>query len=90
MSEATLKQFVFGKVSGTIYDFASVGDELPRHIHDERNNHITIIARGSFMAHKDNWQREVKAGDVIDWPANEYHWFIALEDNSRLVNILKG
>jgi hypothetical protein len=31
-----------------------------------------------------------KAGDVIDWKVGQRHELIALEPNSRFVNIVKG
>lgn len=86
----TVKPFQLGKLTGAIYDFPEVDDVLPMHIHNEENNHISIVARGSFKAHGNGWERVVSAGDVVDWKANDPHEFIALEPNSRLVNIQKN
>jgi quercetin dioxygenase-like cupin family protein len=80
----------FGKLNGTIYDADGEGDVLPMHSHDEDTVHITIIARGSFKAHGDGWEMTAKAGDVIDWKVGQAHELIALEPNSRFVNIRKG
>jgi len=80
----------FGKLYGTIYDFPEVNDELPMHWHNEENVHITVVARGSFRAIGPNWERVVKAGDVIDWEPEQLHSFFSLEPNSRIVNIVKG
>jgi quercetin dioxygenase-like cupin family protein len=80
----------FGKLNGTIYDADGVGDMLPMHTHDESTVHITIVARGSFKAHGDGWEMTAKAGDVIDWKVGQRHELIALEPNSRFVNIVKG
>lgn len=80
----------FGKLQGTVYDFEQAGDVLPMHQHTEDNVHITIVARGSFKIHGNAWGKIVKCGDVIDWRPNHPHEFIALEDNSRAVNIIKG
>jgi quercetin dioxygenase-like cupin family protein len=79
----------FGNLNGAIYD-AQEGDVLPMHDHGPSDIHITIVARGSFRAHGDGWDRIVKAGDVIDWAVGERHELIALEPNSRFVNIVKG
>lgn len=79
----------FGKLSGTIYDAPEIGDILPMHSHDEETVHITIIARGSFRVHGDGWEMTAKAGDVIDWRVGQSHELIALEPNSRFVNIIK-
>ena len=80
----------FGKLSGTVFDFECAGDVLPMHQHTENDVHITIVARGSFKIHGNEWEKIVKAGDVIDWRPNDPHEFLALEDNSRAVNIIKG
>ena len=84
------KPFTLGKLTGTIYDFPEVGDVLPMHSHTEADVHISVVARGSFRAHGNGWERLVSAGDVLDWRPNEPHEFISLEASSRLVNIVKG
>ena len=83
----TVLSFNFGKIDGSTQDFSEVGDTLPMHIH---GNHISIVAKGSFKAHGDGWEMTLVTGNVVDWPANQAHEFIALEANSRLVNIQKG
>jgi quercetin dioxygenase-like cupin family protein len=84
------KGFSFGKLNGIVYDFVEVNDVLEMHQHDEATIHITIVARGSFKIHGNEWERTVTAGDVIDWRPHDPHEFIALEANSRIVNINKG
>ena len=79
-----------GRLSGTIYDFDDVGDELPRHTHTVHDVHISIVARGKLQCFGDGWVREVSTGTILDWEPGIYHGFIALEPNSRLVNIIKG
>lgn len=59
------------------------------HSHDENTNHITIISRGSFTVRGNQWEMIGKEGDVIDWKVGQSHEFIALEPNSRFVNIRK-
>ncbi len=88
MMHSQTKQF--GKLTGTIFDFPEVDDVLPMHDHDESTVHITIVARGSFKAHGDGWEMTAKAGDVIDWKVGQRHELIALEPNSRFINIVKG
>jgi quercetin dioxygenase-like cupin family protein len=80
---------VAGKLSGIVYTFEQAGDVLPMHTHQEGNAHITIVARGRVKAHGNEWSAEYGAGSVIDFPADQSHEFIALEDNSRIVNIIK-
>lgn len=84
------KPLLLGKLTGTIYDFPEVGDVLPMHSHSEADVHISVVAKGSFRAHGNGWERLVSAGDVLDWRANDPHEFISLEASSRLVNIVKG
>ena len=84
------KQISFGVINGTIYDFPEVDDVLPMHTHNEQSVHISIVAKGSFKAHGEGWERTLVNGNVVDWPANYPHEFIALEAGSRLVNILKS
>ena len=60
------------------------------HTHGENDTHISVVSKGSFKAHGDGWEITLVAGNVVDWPAHQEHEFIALEPNSRLVNIIKG
>jgi quercetin dioxygenase-like cupin family protein len=78
-----------GKLTGTVYTFEKVGDTLPMHTHVSGTAHITIVARGKIKAHGNEWVNEYSAGAVIDFPTDQSHEFIALEDNSRIVNIIK-
>jgi hypothetical protein len=79
----------FGSLNGIVYDFPLVGDILPMHEHTPETIHISIIARGSFRAHGVGWDMVANCGDVLDWEPYHPHEFIALESNSRLVNIIK-
>jgi quercetin dioxygenase-like cupin family protein len=86
------KPLELGKLKGTIYDFPEVGDELALHVHTEEDVHISVVARGKLKAFgpDEQWVQEVSAGAVLDWEPGQYHGFIALEPNTRLVNIIKG
>lgn len=90
MAEAQGKPFNFGSLVGTVYDFPATGDALPMHKHTAEDVHITVVARGSFRAHGDSFDMTVKAGDVVDWKVDQNHELVALEPNSRIVNIVKG
>lgn len=79
-----------GKLSGVVYTFEKVGDKLPMHTHTNGDAHITIVARGKIKAHGNEWEAEYSAGTVVDFPTDQSHEFIALEDDSRVVNIIKG
>jgi quercetin dioxygenase-like cupin family protein len=79
----------FGDIRGVIYDFASAGDVLPKHNHTEDTVHITIVARGRIKTYSHDWEQEAGAGQIIDYRAGEPHEIMALEDNTRIVNIVK-
>lgn len=78
-----------GKLIGMVYTFEKAGDTLPMHTHAEGNAHITIVARGRVKAHGNEWSAEYGTGSVVDFPSNQSHEFVALEDDSRIVNIVK-
>jgi len=82
--------FSTGNLNGTIYTFEKVGDVLPMHAHYEGDAHITIVARGKIKIHGNGWEMEKSAGAVVDFPPEQSHEFIALEANSRVVNIGKS
>jgi quercetin dioxygenase-like cupin family protein len=79
-----------GSLRGAMYDFEKAGDILPKHNHDENTAHITIVARGKFRVYSHDWEMEAIAGQLLDFPANQPHEFVALEDNSRIFNIIKN
>jgi len=83
---------LLGSLKGAVYDFEYVGDELSLHTHDEHDVHISIVARGSVKVFgpDNSWEQAYSAGSVLDWEPGQYHGFISLEPNSRLVNIIKG
>ena len=83
------RALLLGKLSGTIYDFEEAGDELPLHVHDDSSIHISILARGRLRAFGNGWEREIDTGAVLDWQVGQWHGFVALEPNTRLVNIHK-
>lgn len=83
------KQILYGDLRGTIYDFEKAGDILPKHNHTEEDAHITIVARGKVKAASHDWQIEVEQGKIIDFPPYEPHEITALEDNTRIINLVK-
>jgi quercetin dioxygenase-like cupin family protein len=78
-----------GDIKGAIYDFEKSGDILPKHVHDEDTVHITIVARGKIKAYSHDWEKEAIAGQILDFRPNEPHEIMALEDGTRIFNILK-
>ena len=78
-----------GDLRGTVYDFEKSGDILPKHNHDENNVHITIVACGRFKIYSHDWEIEAVPGQILNFEPNNPHEFMALDDNSRIVNIVK-
>ena len=78
-----------GDIHGGMYDFEKVGDILPKHNHTEDNAHITIVARGKLKAYSHDWEQVATAGQLLDFRAGEPHELMALEDNTRIFNIIK-
>jgi quercetin dioxygenase-like cupin family protein len=83
------KPLEIGDICGSIHDFGVAGDVLPKHNHDESTVHITIVARGKIKAYSHDWETEASAGEIIDFRPNEPHEIMALENNTRIVNIIK-
>ena len=78
-----------GDIRGAIYDFEKTGDILPKHVHTENDVHVTIVARGRLKAYSHDWSIEATAGQLIDFRPGEPHELMALEDNTRIFNIVK-
>jgi quercetin dioxygenase-like cupin family protein len=79
-----------GSLRGIMYDFEKAGDILPKHNHTEDNVHITIVARGKLKAYSHDWEMEATAGQLLNFPANQPHELMAMEDNTRIFNIIKN
>jgi len=78
-----------GDIRGVMYDFPLAGDILPKHNHDENSAHITIVARGKLKAYSHDWEKIAVAGQLLDFPPNQPHELMALENNTRIFNIVK-
>jgi quercetin dioxygenase-like cupin family protein len=78
-----------GDLRGSIYDFSFAGDILPKHVHTEENVHITIVAKGRIKIYSHDWSIEASAGQLVDFRPEEPHEFMALEDGTRIFNIIK-
>lgn len=79
-----------GDLRGTVYTFEKVGDTLPMHTHTDRDVHVTIVARGRVRISGPVIGDGIfSAGAVVDNDAPLTHEIVALEDDSRVVNIIK-
>lgn len=83
------KPLSISNINGTIYDFEFAGDILPKHIHTENDVHITIVCTGKVKAYSHDWKIEAKPGQIIDFRVGEPHEIMALENNTRIINIIK-
>jgi len=79
-----------GSIRGALYDFEKAGDILPKHNHAENTVHITIVARGKIKAYSHDWELEAVAGQILDFRPGEPHEILALEDSTRIFNIIKS
>jgi len=87
-AKATLLENL-GDIRGAIFDFEKVGDILPKHVHLEDDVHITIVARGKIKAYSHDWEQTAIAGQILNFVPGQPHELMALEDNTRIFNILK-
>jgi len=78
-----------GDIMGGMYDFDLAGDILPKHVHTENDVHITIVARGKVRAYSHDWSIEASSGQLLDFRPHEPHEIMALENNTRIFNIVK-
>lgn len=78
-----------GVVNGAMYDFEKTGDILPKHVHTEFDVHVTIVARGKLKIYSHDWEIIAEQGQLIDFNPAQPHEFMALEDNTRIFNIIK-
>lgn len=78
-----------GDIKGAMYDFEKSGDVLTKHVHTENDVHITIVARGKIKAYSHDWEKIAIAGQLLDFRPGEPHEIMALEDGTRIFNIIK-
>lgn len=78
-----------GDLTGTIYEFEKAGDILTNHAHTEDNAHITIVTQGKILVVGETWEIEALPGKILDFKPGVFHEIVSLEDNTRIVNIIK-
>jgi len=83
-----MKLTEIGNLHLIIYTFHNKGDELPMHDHEEGAAHITIVNAGSIKAYGNGWEKILKPGNIELFAPKQYHAFLALEDNSKVTNII--
>ena len=77
----------FDQLHVTVYDFEKVDDVLPAHKHAEGQTHITVCCRGSVKIITPEWEKILNEGNIIKFHPYQSHSIVALEDNSRVLNI---
>ena len=77
-----------GKLALSIYEFEKTGDELPMHTHEPGTAHLTMVNKGSIRAYGYTWERVLVAGNLVIFAPNDPHAFEALEDNTRITNLV--
>jgi quercetin dioxygenase-like cupin family protein len=94
MNPPKITEFKAGALQGMVYLFESSGDILEEHYHPKNEGHVTFVIQGSVKIEskllENNWTRTGKAGDFFDLPDDQWHEITALENNTKILNILKG
>jgi quercetin dioxygenase-like cupin family protein len=92
INNPTRESKAVGKLALHVYTFAKAGDTLPMHTHTIEDKHITIVNRGSIKAYGPGnepvWIKLMKPGDMAAFKANDPHAFVALEDDTKITNIV--
>lgn len=83
------KTVVFGDLVVEFFDMEEVGSGLNKHVHGEDYCHISVVARGSIKVFSHDWEKIVKQGQVVDFKIGQPHGMVALEENTRVINIRK-
>jgi len=85
----TVKQEIINGYYHNTYNFKFKDDVLAWHSHKKRSVHTSEVIKGSFKLRTIENDRNIIKGDFIDFKPFEFHEFIALEDDSILLNIIK-
>jgi len=89
MANSIVTNVEIGSLRLSVHDFATPGDILPMHVHDENTAHITLIQSGAVLVRTPEKTATYCVPDILDFPAHEPHEFEALEPNTRITNIVK-
>ena len=76
-------------LSGLILKF-NKNETIPRHKHNEKDSHITICVSGSVQLQINEEVLVLVPGDVYDIDPDCYHSFVSLEDETCIINLLRG
>ena len=90
MAAPSAMPYADGSLKGVLYAFAAVGDTLPMHDHDACTMHISVVTSGAFTVRDPGWSKLVAPGPVLSFSPGNPHEFVAMQPNSRVLNILKG
>jgi quercetin dioxygenase-like cupin family protein len=94
MADAIPTPYAVNKLVGTKYVFLKKDDILQGHYHSHGQGHITIVESGCVAIKSlyldEAWEKIGRVGDVFDLPDEQWHEIVALEDNSKILNINKG
>ncbi len=78
-----------GDLVGVKVTFRLAGDKLEKHVHDENDVHVTIVAKGRIRAGSHDWSIDVPCGKLVNFRPHEPHEIMALEDDTVVFNIVK-
>jgi len=83
------KTVVFDDLIVEFFDMEEVGSGLNKHVHGEDYAHISVVTSGSIKVFSHDWEKIVKQGQVVDFKIGQPHGMVALEENTRVINIRK-
>ena len=91
MSAPTTAPYKNGRLTGTLFTFAQVGDILEMHVHGTGDTHITFVISGEIEAYGPErvWSGVYGPGAVLSFSAEQWHEFAATKPNTKILNILK-
>jgi quercetin dioxygenase-like cupin family protein len=94
MADAIPTPYEVNALKGVSYDFPKKDDVLMGHYHSQGQGHITIVQSGCVAIKSlyldQAWEKVGRAGDVFNLPDEQWHEIVALEDDSKILNIQKG
>jgi hypothetical protein len=86
------KSFKIVKIGNLIVEFfemSEIGSGLNKHVHGEDYAHISIVTQGSIKAFSHDWEKIVKQGQLVDFKVGQPHGMIALEKDTKVINVRK-
>jgi Cupin domain len=75
-----------GDIFAVRYRFEQ-GDELPRHAHDDANEHNVTVLAGTVLLKLEDREIIGHAGDILDFDGSKQHSILCLSPYASTLNI---